>query len=307
VAGALLVGACQPSIPSPEGVLEINARAFSSAVRRRVRPRAGAAPVADSAVDVEGAWRLAEDDTVQMVEARPVESEDEFPGVGALVYDDAKGNRHVHCSAVSIGARTVLTAAHCLVPSSCWIPGARPAAAQLRFVTGPSAWQPLTQTPVQAAIIAAHFDGATCANDLAMLTMAAEVPRQVGAPTLDDIAAASAGDALTKVGYGIFSPVGQAGATPPGVRAAAEFVVADAHDRVYTYTGAATSGPPAQMCRGDSGGPGFVVRDNHRRLVGVTSWGEAYGGCGPTTLDTALVGFVPWIESHSGLHVSGPH
>lgn len=64
-------------------------------------------------------------------------------------------------------------------------------------------------------------------------------------------------------------------------------------------------GDGADTCQGDSGGPAFArLADGTWRQLGITSWGEACGEGGYSTLVPRVV---PWLEQRTGLDLSPCH
>ncbi|MGW0927841.1 S1 family serine peptidase [Streptomyces sp. NPDC002644] len=187
------------------------------------------------------------------------------------------------CGGAVIGARTVLTAAHCLGQEVLGRPVEQ--VTDLTVIAGRST---LTgeggqEVEVRETWVNPEYDNATNAGDFAVLTLAEPLPRG------SVVKAAAAGDSAYRAGtpatvYG-WGDVTGAGAYSRTLRAAQLHVLEDGwcqeaypggSDGTYTpgvmlCAGEPEGGPDA--CQGDSGGP-LVAKG---RLVGLVSWGS---GCG---------------------------
>ncbi|WP_165989609.1 serine protease [Streptomyces sp. YIM 98790] len=216
-----------------------------------------------------------------VVGGRPVTSE-EYPWAVALSsperYGEERGGHF--CGGVVIGTRTVLTAAHCLIP--------RPAR-DLRVIVGRA---DLTDTgggrevAVEAFWTNPDYDPRTHFGDLGLLVLAEPLPGHHVLPLAGrDDPAYAAGTTAQVLGWG---DVRGDGSYPDGLRAAEVFLLDDERcarayaDSAETGHGrfspgamvcAGRRGGGADSCQGDSGGP-LVARG---RLVGLVSWGT---GCG---------------------------
>jgi hypothetical protein len=241
-------------------------------------------------------------DTTQISHADEVEDDRAFPGVGAIVFDSG-GRVHVHCSAVAISSRVVLTAAHCFA-KGCNV-SAPPSGVRLRFVIDEQAdsASPYFSTAITGHRVSPDFDPAACRNDLAVGFTATHVP-DVGEVLLDS-AVPPLGTPITKVGYGYFSPEGSGPAlTRPGTRATAPFTVTgtppgqEMRSDSYWYRSSDPARP--RICKADSGGPAYRFAAVGRILVGITSWNLATSStrpCSRDARDTAVAPARAWIQS----------
>jgi secreted trypsin-like serine protease len=194
------------------------------------------------------------------------------------------GTRAGHfCGGAVIGARTVLTAAHCLGEQ---VLGRSPQEVpDLTVIAGRSelTGEGGREVPVEDIWVNPEYDNVTNAGDFAVLTLAEPLPKS------SVVKAAPAGDGAYRPGtaamvYG-WGDVTGSGAYSRSLRGAQVHVLADAWcEEAYpggvegTYTpqamlcaGEPEGGPDA--CQGDSGGP-LVAKG---RLIGLVSWGS---GCG---------------------------
>lgn len=177
---------------------------------------------------------------------------DAHPDVVALLSDH--GNV---CSATVVGARTVLTAAHCVARRDL-----DPSVD--RVAVGPLAHGYYTVGIVRAELHP-DFDDDSLAADLAVLTLErpVDVPPAVLAGT--PLTAHDIGGELRIVGFGWPGPGAHEAMTKrEGITRI---------ERIDETTFDIVPGP-SQTCAGDSGGPALLEADGGRVLVGVTSSGD---------------------------------
>ncbi|SFC34719.1 serine protease [Streptomyces aidingensis] len=220
----------------------------------------------------------AADDLV--VGGHPVRAEEHLWAVALSSPERYGQERGGHfCGGVVIGARTVLTAAHCLIP--------RPAG-DLRVIAGRADLKDTggREVAVEAYWTNPEYDPRTHSGDLGLLVLAEPLPGDHVIPLAGrDDPAYAAGTPARVLGWG---DVRGDGSYPDVLRAADVFVLDD-EQCARAYADSAESGhgrftPGAMVCagrraggadscQGDSGGP-LVARG---RLVGLVSWGT---GCG---------------------------
>jgi len=163
------------------------------------------------------------------------------PAVVALV--DDLGN--VGCTASVIEAHTAVTAAHCIESFD---------PRKLRVWSGGGIY-----SAISGGRIDPMYDGATFANDVAMLTFrdAAQV-----APLVLETAMPVVGDVVRVVGYGTTGAM----ASDNTMKRAGSAMISDVQAAEYTVMPA-----PSQPCHGDSGGPAITAAGT---IGGVVSHGD---------------------------------
>jgi hypothetical protein len=211
----------------------------------------------------------------------------DYPAVGALLAGDDPNAASTECTVTLIGCRTVVTAAHCVCPgtgASCQDP-AVPSALVYFAHAGFSA--------IEA--VAVHPDYDFPVADVAVVRLAAPVTGIAPLP-VNETGTPPFGSAGTIVGFGVES----AAADDSGVKRAGAVVtapcasgVSDATSVCWDYTG-----PGANTCEGDSGGPLLVASAGGPVLVGTTSGGVTTT-CLPTdhSYDADLFVYRDWIAS----------
>lgn len=186
-----------------------------------------------------------------------------YPAVGALVADQG-----FQCSATLVGARSVLTAAHCIAPGL----------SGYRFVVDGESYV------ATRAVAHPAYDPSTNVADIAVL----ELEVSPGLPPLAISPASPAvGAKITLVGLGCASarPC-ELGTTQSATNTVDEV---SAHEIVF-LTGASGGG----HCDGDSGGP--LLADG--RVVGVHSWGPV--SCRGSNHDARVDTELAWIREATG-------
>lgn len=177
----------------------------------------------------------------------------EFPAAGAITRYGSP-----HCTGTLVGARTVLTAAHCLAGVT---------ATSLKFVIGATIWSAEAVVPVKSITAHPDYDDVKLENDIGFLTLGADAPVKPMKilPAMDS---SWVGRQLTFVGYGLVGGKGGGSGTKRSVTMPIQSV--GKTQFVYQTAGKNT-------CNGDSGGPAFAKVGDEWFVAGVTSYGDA--GC----------------------------
>jgi V8-like Glu-specific endopeptidase len=191
------------------------------------------------------------------------------PTVGKVAY-----NGEGICTGTLVGAKTVVTAAHCIET---------PTASKFAFVLGSNSYQ--------ASAVKVHSgwdgdaDGSEGINDIAVLILK-NSPNVT--PTPLAVSAPFVGEDLTLVGFGVTSENGQDYGTK---RITTNNISKIASTKIYWMP----AGGVGTTCYGDSGGPAFATVDGQEILVGVTSGGESPCETG-YSWDTRVDLFTSWVS-----------
>jgi hypothetical protein len=172
------------------------------------------------------------------------------------------------CTATLVGARTVLTAAHCIISG----------ATHTVFLAG-------VGYPAQSLYPHPAWNEQTLANDIAVV-------RLQSAPTVTPAAVArkavNVGLKLTLVGYGTSAET----LKDALVKRIAVNSVKEVWPTRFSIVG--TGSGIGNTCHGDSGGPAFALQDGREVQVGVTSAGVV--PCGTLGYDTRVDAYLSWLE-----------
>ncbi len=210
----------------------------------------------------------------RMSHLAPGEACGDEPSVGVLVFRDTQS---VQCTATLIRSDAIITAAHCLqgVDES-----------KLDFVLGLNAGSASARIPLRPAAFKIPVSYTLACNNsdvaVALLSKRSAVPP---AALLDSAPAWP--KTLVYIGYGYSEFNGHSGI---GTKRCTNL---EADRGVGDSIHARTKHP--QVCGGDSGGPAFLATRSGRRLVGVTSWGDA--SCEGTVTSVALDVHHDWIDA----------
>jgi V8-like Glu-specific endopeptidase len=202
------------------------------------------------------------------------------PGHPAVGVQTVQGE--LWCTATLIGTRTVLTAAHCVVPEE-----------KPPYTLSPQQGFSLdgVATPIPAASVTYHpgYDAVNIDNDVAVIRLSQDVPGIT--PVQLATTAPVVGETIEIVGYGVTSEY----AEDDGTKRRTQNTVGLVTPTQYVFYGA--SGSVGSHCYGDSGGPSFAVRGGKQLQVGVHSWGEDV--CGVAEHDTRVDAFYGWIKQQA--------
>ncbi|MCC6781069.1 MAG: trypsin-like serine protease [Hyphomicrobiales bacterium] len=245
------------------------------------------------------------------------------------------GKGYLFCGGSLIGARWVLTAAHCLLSEG--NPQYDPAnPGDLLVVEGTIALTPRTfgggegngrKLRVSRVIMHEQWNSRTRENDIALLELAqpatsravvlATAPdrARAGAAATTASALESEGTPATVTGWGLLRS-GQPGSPPSLMQVEIPLVSLDTCRQAYRGAGAAIdsrticAGRPEggkDSCSGDSGGP-MVVRaaDGSYRQVGIVSWGKGCGEPGYYGVYARVSNYIGWIRGRTGLALADP-
>lgn len=188
----------------------------------------------------------------------------------------------VWCTATLIGKRTVLTAAHCVVPEE--KPPYSLSPQQGFSIDG-------VATPIPAASVVYHpgYDAVSIENDVAVIRLSQDVsgvtPVQLATTT------PTVGETIEIVGYGVTSE----NAEDYGTKRRTQNTIGLVMATQYVFYGA--SGAVGSHCYGDSGGPSFVMRNGKQLQVGIHSWGEDV--CGVAEHDARVDAYHSWIKQQA--------
>ncbi|MFZ5787190.1 MAG: S1 family peptidase [Acidobacteriota bacterium] len=207
-----------------------------------------------------------------IVNGRP---EGGHPSVG-LLRDEGGG----FCTGTLVGTRTVLSAAHCIVPDLVYT-----------FELGGKSYPVIRARAHAGYTTEREFDQ----NDIGVFILGEAPPVD---PTPIAGRAPSVGMEVTLVGFGVSGEEQDDG----GVKRIGKNRIEWVRPKEIGWTGTAGS---STSCYGDSGGPSLAMIDGIEMQVGIVSRGT--GPCGEGEIDTRVDAYRAWLmhESMGDLLVGG--
>jgi secreted trypsin-like serine protease len=193
------------------------------------------------------------------------------------------------CTATTLGADLVLTAAHCVA-------GPLKRAVKI-YQTGQTV--AVTRVALHPRFNFANYLASRATADVALVKLAAPLPNIIAPVTLAEPRRVAVGEALTIAGFGVTK-----NATPLGLgipREAKLTVTGKPGSLQIRLVDPATLNkrPGLGACTGDSGAPAFETdAAGALRVIGVVSWSTAPNdedGCGGLTGLTPLLLYRDWI------------
>lgn len=209
-----------------------------------------------------------------------------YPYVGAILLDGK-----LHCTGTLVATSTILTAAHCLN-------GYEDQVGKMSFVFGSNITQPsLPPFDVggfdypKGVPSGYSFNPKTLEDDIGLVYLKQEaagiqpVKMHSSAPPSWDVILKKKSN-LIFVGYGY--DVIQAQPVASGIKREAAWTINGVQNRRVTF-----EVPGKNTCKGDSGGPAFVIQDGAFIQVGITSGGDSQ--C-TTGFDTRIDAYLVWLK-----------
>lgn len=193
------------------------------------------------------------------------------------------------CSGIVLSARAILTAAHCVAGSS-----------EIRIHWKEGGAEPVLIPPASVTLHPGYDGDAIAARrrsiDMALLRMAAPLPRRFAPATLHEGELPRAGSAVTLAGYGV-SREGEAQTTGTyrSVALAAVEPYGPGRLLIWAQDPKAAGKSGAGACQGDSGGP---IISPEGSIVAVSSWSTGPAGrrCGLLSQGALVAPQRSWID-----------
>jgi endonuclease G len=236
-------------------------------------------------------------DLLPILGGRPV-LKDEFNECCLIGSRDIDGRVVWSCSGILIHSQIVLTAAHCIHPGDAYV-----VALNTNNQNDVGNGQ---QINVRKVLIHPDYHKTNLYNDIATLILQSKVNTQP--VSIASSQAINSTKRITLVGFGNYDPQNSAGF---GTKREAEVdIMSIRHDIKedlnneegrYKYESDlefVAGGNGFDTCKGDSGGPAYIIDNEQRVVAGLTSRGinEDSGTCGDGSIYTRLDVYAPWIN-----------
>jgi secreted trypsin-like serine protease len=193
------------------------------------------------------------------------------PEVGRILIDAQGGTAKDTCSAVLVGTKTVLTAAHCCKPTVNNLFQLEKKIYQIDKVIPHPSWNP---------------SNSKYKNDIGLVLLKDPVTSVTAFPAYGTVAPAQ-GKAVKLVGFGRTSET----ASDSGTRRVAENTVESVGTGYFTVTGL------GNICFGDSGGPVYTSSGGKEVVVGIMSADQSPYCAGTKSYHVSVKSFVAWVSS----------
>ncbi len=207
-----------------------------------------------------------------------------YKNVGAILI-----NGRLHCTGTIVGNKTILTAAHCLH-------GYEDQLDDMSFLLGSNLLQPeFGPVKIQAfkypkgIVSGFKFNPKTLEDDIGLVYLENSLDVKLsklhtGEPTWDDILENKNNLIFVGFGYDVIDDqeVGS------GIKREAAWTINGVRNRRVTF-----NVPDKNTCKGDSGGPAFIILARSLIQVGITSGGDS--GCS-LGFETRIDAFSGWLQ-----------
>ena len=178
------------------------------------------------------------------------------------------------CTATLVGKRTVLLAAHCILPGKQHI---------FCLAAGGDTYHPDTMTPHP------QWNATTLENDIAVIKLKTAPPVT---PSMISDRPPSLGQKITLVGFGCTAT----DVKDAGIKRIATNTISKLELKRFAFAGSGNG--IGSTCKGDSGGPAFATFGGKEYQAGVTSAGLT--PCGTLAYDTRVDAFYSWVKTTAG-------
>lgn len=224
-----------------------------------------------------------------------------WPGTVALYMGSIQG-----CGGALVADEWVLTAGHCVQPSSATGGISKVVINRHRLSSGDGE----TRT-VKKAIRHAGFNSSTLDNDLALLQLSSKTTAPLSKLVTSAQMTSLVADAtVTVVGWG---RMGEGGSSSDVLREVSVPIISNDQCKTYQSYNAVTNnqicaGLPQggrDSCQGDSGGPLFMQLGPDTVQVGLVSWGIGCARPNAPGVYTKIGNYLGWLRQQSGGAIGG--